>query len=396
MLRSKILPCLIAGALCGILSSFIRMPGSQAASDLRPVMTRLADSLRTLLTLSNSPLAWEDSKNRTTIERHLKILLDQAHEVRSRPAKSANVSGLDLQILQPYLVREASITHSAFKISQYEYARQNLRNLISTCIECHSREPEMQPLLNPDTNGDFKRLEPLDQARFYSAIRNFDRSIEHYHRVLFTPGMPKNDLYAWERAFRETMNLLIRVKRDPTEATALIKKLRQITTLPFFLRHELGDWEKSLQEWSKETPKKSVNESTDFHEIHHTLNLLNRQRSYLMDHSADALSLRLSTLLHDFLRNYPKSRNIPEAWYYLGIAQQTLNLPPVDNLHEKYLEACIRSRPHSPLAMRCYSRLEQSVYSGFTGSSGTHLPDEVRSQLLELWGISFIPKQTNP
>jgi hypothetical protein len=358
---------------------------------LRPTMTRLSESLKVLIPLSGSPLSWEDPGNRSTIEKGLKLLKEESHRINNGSAGQNSLQDPALKLLLPYLTEEASVTLSAFKIGQYEYARKNIRNILTSCIACHSKEPELQEPLSPGGNGALKKLSAIERARYFSAIRDFDRSIEDYHRVLFEPGLAKSDLYTWERSFREVMVLLIRVKRNPVAAEALIQKLRGLNNIPYFLRHELSEWKRTLEPWAREKNPTASNESTAFLEIHRLHERASRKKAYPLDHSADAIYMRLSSLLFEFIRKYPQSSHLAEAWYLLGLAHQTLDVPPLDTLHEKFLEACVRKSPHTPLAQKCYNALEQSLFQGFTGSSGTHLPDEVMKKLIELWGLAFVP-----
>lgn len=371
----------------GILAMILEPTGAEAP--LRPTMTRLAEALGGLLERSGSPLEWENLRNRAEIEKNLKALLAGSHELKGAAASGSEDPAIS--VLYPYLEREASITLTAYRIHQFEYSRMNFRNVVSTCIGCHSRDPEFQDLGTHVETAASKGLSALERARFFSATRNMDRALQEYHRALFEPGLAKRDLYTWERGFREAMTLLIRVKRSPGEASELVRKLRNANSVPYFLKRELQEWQQDLDGWISEKPRRPESETSLFTEIRRIFRKAAQKKRYPMDHSADALLLRLTSLSYEFLQRFPQSRNLPEIWYILGVAHATLDIPPFENLHDQFLEQCIRSRPHSTLALKCYSQLEQNVYMGFTGSSGTRIPDEVKSKLLGLWGLSFIP-----
>jgi hypothetical protein len=91
--------------------------------------------------------------------------------------------------------------------------------------------------------------------------------------------------------------------------------------------------------------------------------------------------LRATSILHEFLRKYPESREMPEALYLIGESYTPLQELGLWNLQEKYFQACIKEAPHTELAEKCYKRFEESVIFGFTGSSGTHLPPGLKRQL---------------
>ena len=44
----------------------------------------------------------------------------------------------------------------------------------------------------------------------------------------------------------------------------------------------------------------------------------------------------------------------------------------------------MRENPKTPLARQCFAQLSDRLYFGFTGSSGTHLPDDELARLATL------------
>lgn len=93
--------------------------------------------------------------------------------------------------------------------------------------------------------------------------------------------------------------------------------------------------------------------------------------------------LRATALGHEYLTKYKPDAMYSEILLDMGICYESLQDLGYWTLNEDYYKQCIREQPHSDVALRCYNRLEQSIYLGYTGSSGTRLPPDVRGELKE-------------
>ena len=73
-----------------------------------------------------------------------------------------------------------------------------------------------------------------------------------------------------------------------------------------------------------------------------------------------------------------------EAYYWLGVIESRVGRTFWLSQTEPYLEAAIRLDPGDPRADKAYALLEEFVVGGYTGSSGEHVPADVRAQLDDL------------
>ena len=88
--------------------------------------------------------------------------------------------------------------------------------------------------------------------------------------------------------------------------------------------------------------------------------------------------------MHNNLKLLSQPADQARALYLLGRAYEVLDDLGSWNLHESYYEACLLKDPRGQFARTCYDRLEASLYMGFSGSAGTHLPAEERDRLQRL------------
>jgi hypothetical protein len=115
-------------------------------------------------------------------------------------------------------------------------------------------------------------------------------------------------------------------------------------------------------------------------------------QKYPADRSADILYLRTSAAVHRLLQLGKDAKHTHEAYLMAGLCYDVLKNFQLGELHEIYFESCIRSAPHTHLAETCYHRYEQAIYDGFTGSSGTDIPDDVEQKLNVLEKLA-LPEQ---
>jgi hypothetical protein len=226
-------------------------------------------------------------------------------------------------------------------------------------------------------------------GEFYAATRQFDRALEHFTKLISGGTAAAIAPWDWQRSVEQAMAIAIRVKRDPSSAEGIIQSAMASNLGPKSFHQDLQQWKTSVADWKQEkskTDSSSWTESKLYSTGKSLIEKAQKVQKYPLDRSADVLFLRGSSYLHDLLERFPKSAHLAQAMMYLGQAYEVLDPRPTDYLHKAFYEACIRKAQHTPVAMNCYRRYEQSTFFGFSGSSGTHLPQDIRDKLIELWG----------
>ena len=98
--------------------------------------------------------------------------------------------------------------------------------------------------------------------------------------------------------------------------------------------------------------------------------------------------LRASAYLNLALGKQPTFSQRGEALYLLGVCAAGLKSPLLWDVDQLFFEACVRENAHRPVAARCFEQLSDRVYFGFTGSGGTHVPDDEMERLTELRALA--------
>lgn len=272
----------------------------------------------------------------------------------------------------------------AFKQGKKEYARYNLLNVTSYCIECHTRTASGPEFKNPDLSNSLKRLPALERGEYLLSVRQFDAALEDFMRVLTLQNEQKFDFYEYDRALRYALAITVKFQRDPVKTEKLINQISASPKVPYFLKQAANSWRGSIQAWKKERPlkKPTVQERLALAE-----SLIERGRKAQQgtaDRNGDIDILRGLSELHQVLWQKLSKEQMGKVLYLTGVAYQSVRDMALWNLHENYFETCIRRVPHSTWAQACYKSLEESVFMGYTGTSGTSIPYDVQTRLAAL------------
>ena len=353
-------------------------------------MQSLYQSLTDLLTDVCSDQRYNDSKNSSRIEREIKSISAFSHEL-SKKTKDTIQADPSLQLFSGFLASETSEAYRSFRGGQKDYARDILRAIPGDCLACHSRNtlgPDFKSLpLEPNAP-----LKPFGRATFYAATRQFDRAIESFQKVLRGEEKPKADPYDLEKSVHDAFTIAVRFKRDPVLTQSIAQSVLDNADAPQFLKENASLWKKSAAEWQSEKPREAKTEEGLHAEALRLMAQAKAHQGYSMDHSQDSVYLRASSVLYDLIQMAPNGKYVGDALLLLGVCYEVLSPRRMENLHNIYYEACIDRAPHTDTSKTCYQRYEQSMYFGFTGSSGTHLPSEIKQKLLELWAKAIPTK----
>jgi hypothetical protein len=269
------------------------------------------------------------------------------------------------------------------------YARELIQSLPQYCLACHSRTGSGPSFRNAGDAAGLSELAPLEQAQYYAAVRQFDRALSIYGQYLKSSDKDAPYSPRWELAARNSLAIAIRVENDAAKAEKIVDTVLSNPQAPAFLGAQAEKWKASIARWKKETDrrKKAAQRDGEAELLAVARRLMEEGRKeqlYPADRSGDVSFLRATATLHELLSRYPQGKNAAEALYLAGLNYQTLRDLGLWELHSFYFLGCLHQAPHSELARRCYREYEQNVFLSFSGSSGTHLPEEVKAELATL------------
>lgn len=363
----------------------LTLPGYTAGKDpsWQAKMKSLAETMGELL-----PELASSNSDPKIIKRGAKKLSQLTHDLKEgrKSGKSSPPADVDPSVL--YLADQfssrAKQAYSVIQQGNLEYGKSMLRAVTAYCIACHTRHENGPDFANFPMSPKVSSLNKQEKAELLIATRQFDKALVALQELIADPQWAKNQPFAWERPVRDALSIAVRVKKDPTAAAAIVTSALQIADLPEFEQMRLKKWKLAVEAWKAE-PATVVNTEAGYAaEMRRLLGEAAKTQLYPIDRSAEIQYLRASAAAHDILRVGKDPALIGEALQGAGVAYEVLANPILWPMHEFYYEACIRHSPHSELSEQCFARFEQSVYFGYSGSSGMRLPSEIKNNLEEL------------
>ena len=374
-----------------ILLTLISLPSfaaeSKPANPVPAKMQKLYLTLSDLLTHSSSSERYSDKSNKSKIEEDLKILSTLSHTMNDREFKGEK-SDPTLTILSGYLNEESKSAYDAFKNGKFEYSRNIVRALPGTCIACHSRTDNGAQFDKLGLEPSEGNMSAIEKAEFYAATRQFDRAEKEFLSIIENEKTASEDPYTWEQAIRQSVTVAIRVKKDAQLAKKIIDSALTQKKAAFYVKQDLAQWKKSVDQWLKEPKRTIKTEKGLYAEGARLISEAHKLQKFPMDHSADISYLRASSLYYDLIQLAPTGKHVSEALMMQGICNEVLSPKGFEDLHRLFYEACIRKSPHTQTAMDCYRNYERSTIQGYTGSAGVSVPEDIKQKLLDLFSLS--------
>lgn len=288
-----------------------------------------------------------------------------------------------LTLVQNAFEKETKRAYRAIKEGHVDYGKAILRTATGYCVACHSRNSNGPDFPTFQLSPKADTLTSFEKAQLLAATRQYDGAIDTFAALARDAAYAKARPLEWNRAVKHALNLAVRVKEDPDRALAILSGVPSAVAAQFMMQ-DMAQWKKSLEAWKKEKDSALNSEAALYRKAKKLIDQARSMQQFPIDRSADVLYLRASALLHNQLKRAPQGPLAAEALYLLGKSYEVFGDLQNERWHELFYEACIRNRPHSPVALSCYEAYESSLYFGYTGSGGTALPDDVQTSLAEL------------
>jgi cytochrome c553 len=322
------------------------------------------------------------------LKRDTKKLADLAHALKTDQADPAKMALPDadptLGFVSNLFSDEVHGAYQALNNGQTQYARRTLREVLGYCIACHTRHDQGPSFPKLQISPELKALSPMQKGELFTATRQFDSALQEFEKVIADPQIARTRQLEWGRAVRHAFAIAVRVKQDPALASQVLDRVMDLKEIPPLFRENIPVWKKSLDQWKAEGPKHFETEEDWYREAVRLDKAAQVTRQFLYDHAGDVLYLRASLAAHEMLTRFPHGKYVGEALLLAGTSYEFLDDELTSPLPERYFEACIRRVPHTDIAHQCYLRLEESIYFGYTGSSGTSIPERQRELLAVL------------
>jgi len=347
-------------------------------------MQNMAGDVKTLLPYLYNRQAFHDPKNKPAIQKALREFAQAAHQVNPESGKNFIGDELLLKYSIANLRSDLNRAAQSFEAGQLDYSRSVAKTSLSNCFGCHSVTSE-----GSSARWDLDQLHnltlaPIEKADLLVATRKYDKAVAYMESQLNSPEFYSSYGVDFEALLRRYLALLIRVEKDPRRALNALNKVLDRGDTPHYVLEQADGWRKSLEAWAKEKNSQVRSPKQLFAQVDQRIARAGTLQSYEKDHAGDVEYLRATTLLHDGMKLTKTPADQALALYLLGKSYEVLDDLGAWNLHENYYESCVLRDPKSPIAKRCFNRLEASLYLGYSGSAGVNLPSDERARLEKL------------
>jgi len=350
--------------------------GEEPNLETETLMVEIVQALRVVVPLSLNATRFSDPANRAAVDGALDSLAENAKRLE------AHGSGRELGFayLSGSLARDSLDIRKRFSEGRIDEARFLLRHLTDTCVACHSRLPEDRKHALGERFTEERALSALpreERVQFEVATRQFGRALATYESLFSDPdsSIAELDLSGDLESYLE---LCLRVQRDPDRAISTFEGLVSRKDLSSRLQPHVEAWIEALR---------SLEDAPDGDAIERARELVKPalEDPGVSDKSELVHLIAASGLLHrHVVSTAGPAERVGEAYYLLGVIESRIGHSFWASQTEFFLETAIRMGPMERYADDAFALLEEFLVSGYTGSSGTHVPPDIVQRLEEL------------
>jgi len=347
-------------------------------------MQNMALDIKKLLPFLYDKEAYKDPRNHEQVLAYLRELAQAAHTVQPKAGKPFLGDDTLIEYSLNKLKEDLNRAAFSFHIGQKDFSRMTAKASLNHCFRCHS-VTQAGGTVTWDIDVNSFKLAPLEKADLLVATRKTDAALEYMEQMLGSGEMQRNFAFDFESLLRRYLALMIRLESSPQRALAGLEKVLSQADTPHYIFEQGRGWQASLKSWAAE--KKAPAYTTPrqlFKALEARFQKAESLQHYEKDHAGDVEYLRATAILHQGMKILKTPADQVRGLFLLGKAYEVLDELGSWNLHESYYEACLVKAPKTDMAKTCYNRLEASLYMGYSGTSGTHLPAEERVRLQKL------------
>lgn len=360
-----------------LLPGFVFSPHSQAGSaGLHQQMRKMAAEMLDLFPYLFSEREFNDPKNQKILEEKIKRVRDQFSKASGHFKELPLSRRVSYRIFQDHL----NDTYDVYRGPNKIFSQTMLRGVSHMCMSCHSLDQKEKALFQEVPRSLFSS--DFEFAEFHFMTRNYQKADRYYEQFLQGRWEAK-DADMRETALARKLFILTEIAKDPESAQNFLKGFSGRKDIPEFIREKGKDWEQGFKEWNQLPQSFGKENVADLEKLVHKL-LGDNLGSVIFTGKEVVHALRLRGFFNDYLNDHPNDPDTPKLLYWIALLERSFE----DNIFypfaEMSLKECIVNYPSHPVAPKCFNEYEKAITFAYSGSSGTHIPDDVRRELVEL------------
>ena len=375
--RSQLLFKLAATA---VLLPWVIAAQAQPSTDDQAIadnMRRLADDVQLLLPFiydSDQPLT---PGSRALIASSVKDMQTHVEKIATTVAPRSDTYQISYEVIASQLEQaQTELTQG-----RESYAVNLLGSAISVCATCHTQDDQAAAWLAPTVS--VSTVNPFSNAEFLFMTRQYDRAFDAYKNWLHQQQTLADDNRT-RSAFERLLLTALQIQKSSAAIHSLIAELSQGGNISATLKQDVLAWLDGLGELEKRTDiGKQPNRNT----------LKNLAETWLDGNGNESPGhiflpetqrpqiVWLRGQLYRALNQETDASRVPQWLYWLAVSDRLLEYRFYYSLADMYLKQCMLEYTENPVARRCYGEYENYLLFFYSGSSGTHLPEDIKSEL---------------
>lgn len=368
---------LFVTAACSLLAAAPLRAAEPDPVETRQIMREVFSALKDVLPLSLDEKRFADPAQRAAIRESLAVLSRNAGKLSGHGAGH----GSSFEFLSASLAREAAEIERRFAAGRFREAQFELHEFTENCVACHSRLPDPDDAQISSRFMDDAQVAALplpERAQLAMATRQFERALAAQEAMLTSREFDVSsiDLLGY---LDDYIEVCVRVKRDFERPARALETFAKRSDLRASLKSDVSHWVADLRAFGARPAVEGLEAGRKLAQETEAASEKGGEHALLVRFEvASGALLRYVASLPD------GDARAAEAYYWLGVIESRVGRSFWLSQTEPYLEAAIRLAPGDPLAPKAYALLEEFVVGGYTGSSGEHVPADVKAWLEEL------------
>lgn len=306
---------------------------------------------------------FNDVENEAILIKEIHGLAVESANVKHDPAMMAKDP--TVKFVSGEFAEELLQADKNFRGGWKDYSRSQLMKVTSYCIECHTRVRQ-GPEFQTDTKLSYvSNLSPRNQIELHIAFREFDKAYALSLSSLRSEStfiQKDSDIYAVARL---GLLVAVRFQNNIDKAKLLLSTIDKNKSAPAYLKLDAKRWKVSVNRWSPTT----------------RLNTLVEIRRLKRLRLTEIEDMRIIAALLPLLGQDLSDEELGEGLFLAGESYELLDAISALSLQDNYYEACVRQVPHTTWGKKCFSNLENSVKTSYTGTANLGLPVDVKKKL---------------
>lgn len=366
---------------CGILGLSQISYSKGGFHPTKKTMGKMASNISGLLPLTLNDKEFFDEKNEKSIQSYLTGLAKVSQNLKN-PLNS--MGDIGFVTTGKEFSKSISKAKDLFAGNNKSQAKFLIEYSLEYCVYCHSqrtsdKNSRIAELIG--LNESKINFDKLGKAKFYTLTRQFDKASDEYEKLLLSKELTYGERMTLT-PYINYLTLNLRVKKNIGSVKSFIGKLKKVTPDGVVLK-SINDWHRSI---------KYIDNLTDKYSIDTAEGLIKKamiENIYPMDASGVIYYIYASKIIRDWIsKNQSDKKNISAKNHYLlGLCESNLNRFNFGASY--YFEKAIELHPKSEISKKAYQKYEDLVVFSFSGSSGTHIPSELGTNLKRLRKLAY-------